>query len=61
MVGLLMTAVPEFFVKPAHELHRYREGKAQERAKMQEMALQILNDPNSSAQDLEWAKKQSQR
>ena len=56
MVGLLITAVPEFFVEPSHELHRYREGKAQERAKIQESATQILNDPTSSQQDLNWAR-----
>jgi hypothetical protein len=56
MVGLLITAVPEFFVEPAHELHRFREEKAQQRAKDRNMAQQILDDPASLEHDLAWAK-----
>jgi hypothetical protein len=55
LVGLLMTAIPEYFVQPAHELQRYREKKAQDLAKGRELALKILNDTDASEQEREWA------
>jgi hypothetical protein len=54
-VGLLMMAVPEFFVEPAHELTHFREGKRQQAEHEREVARQVLNDSNSSAEDREWA------
>jgi len=52
-----MTAVPEYFVKPAHELQRYRAGKAQERAQQQELANSILKDPEATEQK-KWAQRE---
>jgi hypothetical protein len=56
LVGLLMTAVPEFFVQPAHEVQHYRARKAEELAKGRETARKILDDPESSEQEREWAR-----
>ena len=56
LVGLLMTAVPEYFVQPAHEVQHYRASKAQNLAKGRETARKILDDPESSEQEREWAK-----
>jgi hypothetical protein len=55
-VGLLMTAVPEYFVEPAHEVQRYRASKAQNLAQGRETARKILDDPESGEQEREWAK-----
>jgi len=55
LVGLLMTAIPEYFVQPAHEVQRYREKKAQDAAKGRELALKILNDTEASEQERDWA------
>jgi hypothetical protein len=55
LVGLLMTAVPEYFVQPAHEVQHYRASKAQRLAKGRETARKILDDPESSEQEREWA------
>jgi hypothetical protein len=56
LVGLLMTAVPEFFVQPAHEVQHYRARKAEELAKGRETARKILDDPETSEQEREWAR-----
>jgi hypothetical protein len=55
LVGLLMTAVPEFFVQPAHEVQRYRARKAQELADSLKMARRVLDDPESPEDAKEWA------
>jgi hypothetical protein len=52
----LMTAVPEFFVQPAHEVQHYRARKAEELAKGRETARKILDDPETSEQEREWAR-----
>jgi hypothetical protein len=56
LVGLLMTAVPEYFVQPAHEVQHYRARKAQNLAKEKETARKILDDPETSEQEREWAR-----
>jgi hypothetical protein len=55
MVGMLLSAVPAYFVKPATELAKYRQQKAEERAKHLQIAREILADPESSLQDRQWA------
>jgi hypothetical protein len=49
--GLLIAAVPAYFDPPAIELIRYRAGKSQQQANREAMAREILEDPNSSAED----------
>jgi hypothetical protein len=56
LVGLLMTAVPEYFVQPAHEVRHYRARKAEELAKGRETARKILDDPETSEREREWAR-----
>jgi hypothetical protein len=55
LVGLLIKAVPEFFVPPATELQRLRKDKAEESKRSRELARSILEDPESSTEDREWA------
>lgn len=55
-VGLLITAVPEYFVQPAHEVQHYRARKAQNLTKGKETARKILDDPDSNEQAREWAR-----
>jgi hypothetical protein len=55
MVGMLLSAVPAYFAKPATELALYRRQKAEERAKHLQIAHGILEDPESSPQDRQWA------
>lgn len=55
LVGLLITAIPEYFVEPAHELQRYRAGLAEQRAQHQALARKILNDSEASETDRTWA------
>jgi hypothetical protein len=57
MVGLLITGVPKFFVDPADALHHYRESRAMERAEQEALARQVLDDPQSTEQEREWARK----
>jgi hypothetical protein len=55
LVGLLITALPEYFVAPAHELQRYRAEKTQENIKTWALANEILKDPQSAEEDRQWA------
>jgi hypothetical protein len=55
MVGMLLSAVPAYFAKPATELALYRQQKAEERAKHLTIAKEILKDPESSIESQEWA------
>jgi hypothetical protein len=55
MVGMLLSAVPAYFAKPATELAMYRQQKAEERVKHLQIAREILADPESSPQDRQWA------
>ena len=55
LVGLLMIAVPEFFVEPAHELQRYRAGKTEQNMSRQDLARRVLTDPNASEPERQWA------
>jgi hypothetical protein len=55
LVGLLMTAIPEYFVQPAHEVQSYREKKAKDLARGRELASKILRDTEASEQEREWA------
>jgi DNA-binding MarR family transcriptional regulator len=52
--GLLINQAPRFF--PGTELTAYRARKAQEIAKAREMARRVLENPEASPQELEWAK-----
>jgi hypothetical protein len=52
--GLLISQAPKFF--PGSELSAYRARKAQELADGREMARRVLEDPQASPQELEWAK-----
>jgi hypothetical protein len=54
--GLLIAAIPPYFDPPATELKRYRARKAQENAKAQTLANEILRDPQASEQDRDWAR-----
>jgi len=56
LIGLLMTAVPEYFVQPAHEVQHYRARRAESLAKGKETARKILNDPETSEQERDWAR-----
>jgi hypothetical protein len=55
LVGLLMIAIPEFFVEPAHELQRYRAGKAERSSSRLDLAQRVLTDPNASEPEKQWA------
>jgi hypothetical protein len=55
MVGMLLSAIPAYFAKPATELAMYRRQKAEERAKHLQIAREILEDPESTSQSREWA------
>ena len=55
MVGMLLSAVPAYFAKPATELAFYRQHKAEERGKHLTIAEEILEDPESSPENREWA------
>jgi len=55
MVGMLLSAVPAYFAKPATELAKYRQQKSEERAKHLQIAREILEDPESAPQSREWA------
>ena len=55
VVGLLITAIPEYFAAPAHELQRYRAEKTQETMKTRTLANEILNDAQSTEEDRQWA------
>jgi hypothetical protein len=52
--GLLISQAPKFF--PGSELSAYRVRKAQEIAEGRKMARRVLEDPQASQQELEWAK-----
>ena len=54
MVGMLLSAVPAYFAKPATELAKYRQQKAEERAKHLQIAREVLEDPESSPESREW-------
>jgi hypothetical protein len=51
IVGLLLTAVPEFFVEPAHELAHFREGKAREQAAAEAVELQAAQRTAALAEE----------
>lgn len=55
MVGMLLSAVPAYFAKPATELVLYRQQKAEERAKHLQIAHEVLEDPESSPESRQWA------
>jgi hypothetical protein len=55
MVGMLLSAVPAYFAKPATELALYRQQKAEERAKHLQIAREVLKDPESSSASRQWA------
>jgi len=55
MVGMLLSAVPAYFAKPATELAMYRQQKAEERAKHLQIAHEVLEDPESSPESRQWA------
>ncbi len=55
-VGLLIRAVPEFFAPPATELRTLREQIAAKAAESRELAQRILDDPEASENDREWAR-----
>jgi len=55
LIGLLITAVPEYFVPPAHELWHYRAGKIREQAEKEAFARKILEDKESTSEEREWA------
>jgi hypothetical protein len=52
--GLLINQAPRFF--PGAELQAYRARKAKEIAEGREIARRVLEDPQASPQELEWAK-----
>lgn len=52
-VGLLINQVPKFF--PGIELSAYRKAKAQERAEQEKTARSVLDDPEATERDREWA------
>jgi hypothetical protein len=56
LVGLLMTAVPEYFVQPAYEVQHYRAIKAKNLIKGRETARKILDDQESTEQERDWAR-----
>jgi hypothetical protein len=51
--GLLISQAPKFF--PGNELSAYRARRAQELAESRETARRVLEDPQASAQEQEWA------
>jgi hypothetical protein len=53
--GMLMAAIPVYFSPPATELARYRAEKIQESIKTRTLALEILEDSQSTPEDREWA------
>jgi hypothetical protein len=55
LVGLLMTAVPEYFVEPATEVQHYRARQSRERNESKELARKVLVDPDATEQEREWA------
>lgn len=55
-VGLLIKAVPEFFAPPATELKNLREQISAKTAESRELARRILDDPEASDNDREWAR-----
>jgi hypothetical protein len=56
LVGLLISAVAKYFRPPATELTRYRAGKKREREKQEQLARDILVDPQSTEAEREWAR-----
>ena len=52
--ALLVKAVANLF--PSNELQRYRSQKAREQAESREVARLILEDPESSDNDRQWAR-----
>jgi hypothetical protein len=52
----MLTAVPKFFQLPATELNRYRENKLHDTEQSREVARRILEDPEASDRDREWAR-----
>jgi len=57
--GMLMAAVPAYFNPPATEVSRYRAEKRREREKEEQLAREILADPNAehvTDADKEWAR-----
>ena len=54
MPALLVKAVANLF--PSNELQRYRSQKAREQAESREVARRILEDPEASDNDREWAR-----
>jgi hypothetical protein len=55
LVGLLMIAIPEFFVEPAHELQRYRAGKTDQNISRRDLAQRVLTAPDASEPERQWA------
>jgi hypothetical protein len=54
--GMLISAVPAYFDGPATELQRYRADRQREQTRFVETARIILDDPDASAEDKEWAR-----
>jgi hypothetical protein len=54
--GMLRAAVPAYFNPPATELSRYRAGKQREQEKQEQIARDILADPQSAEEEREWAR-----
>ena len=52
----MLTAVPKFFQSPATELTRYRDEKGRQIKESREVARHILEDPEASDTDREWAR-----
>jgi hypothetical protein len=58
LVGLLIQgAVANYFAAPASELEAFRKAKAEERRRELKIAQEVLDDPQSSEHDRDWATK----
>jgi hypothetical protein len=53
---MLMAAVPAYFSPPATELARYRAEKRREREREEQIAREILANPESTDEDRNWAR-----
>ena len=54
--AVMLIAVPKFFEPPATELTRYRDEKGRQLKESREVARRILEDPEASDNDREWAR-----
>jgi hypothetical protein len=54
-VGFLKAAVPKYLVEGSTTLVAYREGKAREKAELRRQAQAVLEDPQATQQEREWA------